>query len=361
MLNRTITAIDDNPTILLMLKNFLESVEFEVIPYENPLEALEFIESEPPDLIICDIDMPELNGFEVHQKLQEKPQLKMIPFVFLTALDDDENIIHGKEIGADDYITKPFKRETLIAAIRGKLKRLTDFKQSQHTEIEKFKKEIISILLHELRTPLTVIHGFTSLLVDSNIDIVKTQQLLNNIKSGGDRLKKLISDIEQITSLENNLYTEKMVEFQLNQLMQQIIRIKKEEIETKKLQLFVSISEELSPLTGYWMMLEDGINRIMDNAIKYNKEEESINIRLHEEDKSIILEISDTGLGIPEEHQDKIFNKFYQVDRQLNEQQGMGLGLTIAEKSIQINKGSIELKSEVGIGTTIKITFPLNN
>ena len=109
------------------------------------------------------------------------------------------------------------------------------------------------------------------------------------------------------------------------------------------------------------MMLEDGINRIMDNAIKYNKEEESINIRLHEEDKSIILEISDTGLGIPEEHQDKIFNKFYQVDRQLNEQQGMGLGLTIAEKSIQINKGSIELKSEVGIGTTIKITFPLNN
>lgn len=187
-----ILIVDDEGQILDSLQEMLSLEGYQVLTASNAFQALELLEKHHLDLIISDVNMPKMNGYEFYRRVKDQPRLQAIPFVFLSALCDTKDVIAGKELGADDYLSKPIGAEELLATIKGKLKRAEQMRASVNTQLTALKNQILQTLSHEFRTPLTTIRGFSSILLDERIHYspLELQEFLKIIKTGGDRLQR---------------------------------------------------------------------------------------------------------------------------------------------------------------------------
>jgi len=161
-----ILVVEDDLALLEGIRELLELTEYKVITAMNGQEALDVLEKQRPDLIVSDIMMPEMDGYEFHEKVSEQPQLNAIPFIFLTARGEKADIRRGKDIGVDDYITKPFDDEDLLVGVRAKLSRWDGLRKQRDEEVSDLKSKILLTLSHEFRTPLTYIINYSDLLAE---------------------------------------------------------------------------------------------------------------------------------------------------------------------------------------------------
>ncbi len=159
-----IMVVEDDFALLQGIRELLELTNYKVVPASNGVEALELLNRFRPDLIVSDIMMPEMDGYEFHNKVRERVELLTIPFIFLTARGEKVDIRRGKSLGADDYITKPFDDEDLLVAIEAKLARWQSLREQQDEEISDLKHKILLTLSHEFRTPLTYIINYAEIL-----------------------------------------------------------------------------------------------------------------------------------------------------------------------------------------------------
>ena len=150
-----ILVVEDDLALLEGVRELLELTDYSVLTAANGREALDVLETQCPDLIVSDIMMPEMDGYQFHEKVSEQPELSAIPFIFLSARGEKTDIRRGKELGADDYITKPFDDEDLLVAVRAKLNRWENLRQHRDDEVADLKSKILLTLSHEFRTPLT--------------------------------------------------------------------------------------------------------------------------------------------------------------------------------------------------------------
>jgi signal transduction histidine kinase len=366
MTERTILVVEDNPTMAEGISDVLEMEGYQVIQAGNGVEGLKRLKEKSIDLILADIMMPLLDGYGFHAKVRENPEWKGIPFIFLTAKGQKEDIRTGKKLGADDYLTKPFDPTDLTIAVQNKLRRAGEMQQAAEQRLESLKHNILNALSHEFRTPLTYIQGYTDLLLDGDPatepEIYK--DFLQRIQAGSRRIHKLVEDFIFLVSLESGEVASAISEGSLKSDLMPAIRAEvsnfKSRIAEKGIALHTEWPPGLPPVVAYAPMISNALSRLLDNAIKFCPPEDGqIWVSVAAAGGEMRISIRDNGMGIPPEEQAKIFDRFYQVNRDLYEQQGVGLGLSIAQSIVELHDGRIKVQSAADEGSTFTIVLPV--
>lgn len=359
---KQILVIDDEPGNVFVLKERLEKGEYEVITAENGEKGLKIAQSKLPDLIICDIMMPNMNGYEVANHLKNNPKTATIPFIFLSAKSDPKDIREGMMFGADDYITKPFSGKELLSVIKTRLEKRELFEKN----ISSLRQSISYSLPHELQTPLTGILGFTDILIEEYKSI-KPKQILEtakNIKESAVRLNELVQKI---------LYSIKL-DLALKDIDQLHVFRKERTPRTKKIieDTSLSVAEEFNRKDDLQIEIESAelciseshlkrlVTEIASNAFKHSKEKTKVTINGSMADRSYNLYVIDNGIGMNDEQISGI-GEFTQFDRLSFERKGTGLGLAISNKIVELYGGEIEIDSIPGKQTMIRIALPAEN
>lgn len=360
---------------LFQMPGLLEKVgidyEVEVKTANNGQEALAIMADYTPDLIVSDIMMPVMDGYEFLRKVQENPQWLYIPFIFLTAKGHREEILDGQLRGANLYITKPFASIELLELIRSQLDRSFQRQLTNQQNIANLKKGILQILNHEFRTPLTYVTAYYEMLSDSVNrfpDNHNFQEYLRGIQAGCVRLTKLIEDFILVIELRTGEYKSKYqrrarLVTTINSLVQTAVQKYEEEAARKGIEIVLSLTPDLLPVHGDLNSLQAIFDRLLNNAIKFTspKKGETSKIQISTEcrDNDVFISFCDEGIGFPQDSSKQIFELFYQHNRSLMEQQGAGTGLTIAKGLVELHNGRIDVTSQESVGSTFTVVLPV--
>jgi signal transduction histidine kinase len=363
-----ILVVEDDFALLEGIRELLELTGYRVIPASNGVEALEKLNHYKPDLIVSDIMMPEMDGYEFHSKVRERVELLTIPFIFLTARGEKVDIRRGKSMGADDYITKPFDDEDLLVAVAAKLSRWQSLRDVQDEEIADLKHKILLTLSHEFRTPLTYIINYAEILdmEEEGLSSEDFAEFMQGIKRGAVRLNALVEDFLALVELQTG-EARQAYYYRRTRLDDPVawlrIQVRQQESLAQEagLELVIDVDEDLPSFVVDEVYLSDALRRLLDNAIKFSRDNsKQVSFSAKAVDGQVQIVIIDEGIGIPEDELDQLFDIFHQIDRAKNEQQGTGSGLAIAKGIIEIHGGEIQVKSELGVGTTMLINLPVD-
>jgi signal transduction histidine kinase len=365
-----ILVVEDDFQNRQLINIYLSRSHYDVTLAVNGFDALEKLKQFTPDLIVSDISMPNMDGFELYDQVKKLEHLRSIPFIFLTAHSDIEKRRHSKEIGSDDFLTKPIEQEDLLVSIRGKLKRVQEIRSSAHhqamNEVDHLKREILSTITHEVNTPLFIIKLTTNLLLDDSMEFKPTelQELLMRIQRSGERLDGLLKDflISARIAAGDAIkeFKEAKQEVDVSYILRHLLPKLEKMASAVGIRLTADLGTPLPPVEIHVDQFADVIERLVHNAVKFNKPQGTVHIRCEQDDEDVFIRIKDTGIGIPADKISYIFEKFYQVNRSEMEQQGAGLGLPIARDLAYINRGDLTVRSSEGEGSEFTLRLPIN-
>ncbi|MDP1677081.1 MAG: ATP-binding protein [Bacteroidota bacterium] len=358
-----ILMVDDEESLTEIVGSVLESEGFTVLLAKNVDKGIEHLNVTTPDLIISDITMPGKNGFDFFAHVRTLPHLQHVPFLFLTAHSDPESILVGKEIGSDDYLTKPVDFHLLLSTIRGKLKRKDQLNKAVNFQTDKMKHDIFRLITHEMRTPLTSILGATEMLSDSQNDYSPKEltDFLHMLQNSSKRLNVMVDDFLTVTKIESGEINREM-EVHISRLnphliIDRIISDYEYQCSHQHITIKNLIPDATFAVFMYAPHLENILRRLIDNAIKFSHPDGVVTVALKESD-SFKFSVTDNGTGIAEDKKIVIFQKFGQIDREKHEQQGSGLGLFIAYHLAKLNGGELSFESVEGKGSTFYLKVP---
>lgn len=359
-----VLVVDDNPLILNVLKGLLGSEHYQVYSAENGVEAQHLIEKKSVDLIICDVMMPEIDGYELHRWVRQRPECAHIPFLFLTALDDGAEINQGRETGVDDYLIKPFEPRDLLSVVKGKLARAKGLKNISDERYESYRKRVVHTLSHEFRTPLVAINTGTELLIEQSekLDLGKAKQLLEAIRRGGMRLERLVSDfmvLQQIEAgLAGRLVAQRAKCVDVHELIQEFVEKYPEKSESAH-PLTVLCSANNCRVRVYPIFFDDILSRLVSNGEKFSPAGAPVELCVQRRTGEVAIEVLDRGSGIDLAKVREALDVFGQINREKYEQQGGGLGLAIASRYAHLHGGRVELDARDGGGTVARLVLPI--
>lgn len=403
-----IVAIDDNPDNLISLHALINEAfpNAEFYMETNGMQGVELVSVKHPDVVLLDVVMPGMDGFEVCKSLKADPEMRDIPVVFLTAIKGDkEHRIHALNVGAEAFLAKPIDETELVAQIRAMVKirkanedkrneneRLNNLVRIRTQQLEKeleerkqimadlvaakeraeqgdrLKSAFLANMSHEIRTPMNGILGFTELLESPDLSGEEQQEYVRIIQKSGKRMLSILNDIIDISKIEAGMMNVNIGESNLNNQMENVYNMLKPEAESKYLRFsFVNAF----PLNRAYIKsdkekLYSVIINLVKNAIKYTDNGEvEFSYKLvegkSEAPSELLFCVRDTGVGIPKERQEAIFERFIQADiADLHGREGAGLGLSITKAYVEMLGGKIGVESEVGKGSLFYFTIPYN-
>lgn len=362
----TILLVDDDPGILEGVADFLALSEYKVLTATDGHAGLRIMQQATPDLIISDIMMPNMDGYQFFEAVRSRPEWVPIPFIFLTARGQRSDINLGTTLGADYYLVKPFEPEDLIAAIEGRLRRVQTIEAALRTDIDNIKQQLITIFSHELRTPLTYIYGYVNLLKEQygTLDEATVLEMLGGIQKGANRLVGLVEDLMLMVRLDSGVVemeiTLRSEPVPLSQILAGITNNFAPLLDRHNTTLTIDVPSEVR-IMCIIEYIQIAVSRIVNNGIKFSDRangQVSITGDYHDDDGMLYLTITDNGIGIAADQKELIFERFQQADRNVLEQQGVGLGLAIAHELVTLHKGRITLESAPGAGASFTIILP---
>lgn len=373
-----ILLVEDDPSMLDGMSDLLQVMdigyEVNILTASDGLRALEVMSEQTPDLIVSDIMMPKVDGFQFLQEVRKNPSWVHIPFIFLTAKGEKQEVYQGRVSGADLYITKPFNSSELLELIKTQLDRAFQLRLTHQQNMDNLKKGILQILNHEFRTPLTYVTAYYEMLADSVnkfTDGLNFQEYLRGIQAGCIRLNRLVEDFIQVIELRTGeaqaAYEQHAQPIDdLDTLLREAIEAKQEQADRRNVHVHYHIESNLPSVFGDRRSLLEVFHRLLDNAIKFTyahhlhqEGDGNVFIATAVKANEIHISIKDEGIGFPSRIQNKIFELFFQHNRGLLEQQGAGTGLTIAEGLVKLHKGRIEVESQQDVGSQFTIVLPI--
>lgn len=363
---KTILLIEDNLSIRETILEMLTQEDFTVIEAENGKIGVELALKYLPDLILCDVIMPELDGYGVLEQLRQNVVTSTIPFIFLTALSDKIDTRKGMELGADDYLTKPCSLKAVLKAIDTQLQKQSQRQKESQIQLEELKEKISYFLPHEIRTPLNGILGFCTLLMSEwqELEESEIEEMLDSINNSGKRLYRLIQNFvlyQELKEIARNPQKVNELRCDRTNLAKQLIiepalEIAKQAKREKDLQLELTIPElSVSIASNLFQKL---IEELVGNAFKFSASGTKIRVCTTFSEQNFILSITDRGRGITAEQIAQI-GAYIQFDRKTYEQQGSGLGLIIAKSIAEIYGGSLQIESIVDRETKVDVYLPI--
>lgn len=360
---KKILVIDDEEYLRDMVKIALVDRGYEVTEADNGSTGIEIARRELPDLILCDVRMERVDGYLTLATLRGEPATASIPFILITGMADAAGMRHGMELGADDYLPKPFTIDALYAAVDARLKKAAATREDAEKKLSALRDNISLMLPHEMRTPLNGILGFAELL-HTGADGMSPQEVAEmgkDIFDSGKRLERLIENFLVYVQLEIAADDPAKVEALLSRKVADAARVvgakataqaelagRADDLYLELAPLAVPMSEEhLSKLT----------EELVQNALKFSKRGTPVNVALSESAGNVVLTVTDRGRGLSPEQIARI-GAYVQFDRQSQEQQGAGLGLIIAKRITELHAGLLTITSDAANGTTATVKLP---
>ena len=359
-----ILIVEDDISMARGIRDVLEMAGYIVEVTDNGRRALIILETFRPQLIISDIMMPEMDGYELLDKVRSRSEWVTIPFIFLTAKGQRTDIRVGKQLGADDYLVKSVDLDDLLVVVRAKLDRALALNQRTQGEMANLKNSILNTLSHEFRTPLTYITGYVDLLQEGSWGPEDLQRFLARIKGGSARLNKLIEDFLLLVRFETNdvkqSYDMDKAPFSnWAAMLDRIFADFRDQADHHKVKLEADLQPELPLIEAHEGLLDNAFRRLVDNAIRFSKPQGGrVTVEVKAVDKWVVARVIDQGIGIPPAELPKMFDRFHQVNRERMEQQGAGIGLAIVKSTIELHKGQIECLSQEGVGSEFSVRLP---
>ena len=355
-----ILVVDDNEMNRDLLSRQIKRQGHEVMTAPGGAEALEMLREQPFDLVLLDIMMPGMNGYEVLERLREDEDLRRIPVVVVSALDDIESVIRCVELGAEDYLFKPINRTLLRARVDACLekRRLQEKEVGYLKQINQLKDEFVRMVSHDLKNPLFVITGYLYILETGNyLANDEGKAFLAEIRRGATRMQTLIEDLLDLNKINSGLSI-KPEAVQINELLQNELSQLSLLAEEKQISLVFSPGPDIELAIDPNRMTQV-LTNLISNAIKYTPEGGSIELSSAATAEHAMIKIADTGYGIPEEAIPHLFEKFYRINRAEHMQsEGTGLGLAIVQAIVTQHHGTIQVESQLGVGSTFTILLP---
>jgi signal transduction histidine kinase len=365
-----ILVIEDERQIRDEVMDWLQFEGYEVTGAANGRLGLEAAIRDIPDMIVCDIAMPEMDGHRVLLEVRSNPRLLNVPFVFLTASASHDSVRKGMDMGADDYLTKPFTHAEVMNAIRSRLEKkiARDNQTQEHMSIlnsslsaerEKLqlKSRLVAMFSHDFRNPLTSILSSNDLLRTYGTHLVEERKQLHydRIEGSVRLLLQMLDDMLMIAQLESGHleYTPSLID--ISSYLESIVNDFR--LISGETHSFSYFSEVLTTVEIDQKLFRQIATNLISNAVKYSASGSEIKVTLTENKDQLELVVQDKGIGIPEEDLPHLFEAFYRGSN-AGEVKGTGLGLANVKQAVEIHKGSIKVQSEVAKGTRIIVQFP---
>jgi two-component system sensor histidine kinase/response regulator len=367
----TIMVVDDSPANLKLLEEMLRTHDYRVVQFPRGSMALKAAAKNPPDLILLDIMMPEMDGFEVCQQLKADENLKHIPVLFISGLDGTNDKIKAFAAGGLDYVTKPFQEAEVLARVKTHIelhrqKQRIEIQNQQLKEdhdqlcrLETLRDNMVHMIVHDLRSPLAGILGYAEILATEmeRLKNEKSEKFARQILSAGGRLREMVTTLLDVSRMEANEMALDKKPCDLREVVANAITSLGSLVNNSSV-LFDSPENEVSAICDP-EIIQRVVANLLANAIKFTGRRGKVQISLDCLPRSIRVTISDTGPGIPAQYHKHIFDKFTQVSAH-NEghSYSSGLGLTFSKLAVETHGGQIGVDSEEGKGSTFWFTLP---
>lgn len=369
----TILVVDDMPNNVSVLFSFLSQAGFKVLVAQDGRRALQTAEQAGPDLILLDVMMPNMDGFEVCSLLKTNEKTKNIPVIFMTALVDTTDKVKGFKLGAADYLTKPIQHEEVLVRINAhlnvyKLQRQLEEKnqqlQDQTLELEKRNLELEAFartVAHDLKNPLSAVIGLTEmLLMECTTVDIPTEDSIENLQYVGQASQKMLSIIDALLLLANTS-KQKMINTQPLNMLEIIEAVVQQRLAfmCKEVQGNIQYPREWPVAKGYAPWVEEIWANYISNALKYGGQPPHIELGAdYEKNGMICFWVRDNGPGLLPEAQAQLFTPFTRLHKDRAE--GHGLGLSIVQQVVQKLAGQVGVNSTFGQGSKFYFTLPTN-
>lgn len=360
--NMRVLIVDDTPANLDVLSRTLKPYRYKLAIAESGEQALKTAPHFNPDLILLDIMMPGIDGYETCVKLKKISSLKDVPIIFVTAKNDADDIVKGFDVGGVDYISKPFREKEVCARVKTHLQLQASLKAQEALNHQ--KNNFIGMAAHDLRNPLSAILGFTQLILE-DVDSLSPskesdKEMLKFIYSTSNEMLGLVNDLLDISAIEKGTLTLQKHDTQLITLLKNRMHIFEMSASQKNIALNLgcdeSIRANLDP-----NRVGQVIDNLISNAIKFSPAHSTITINTNQLTNAVEVSIQDQGPGIPSSEQENIFNAFHTLGtNSTNREKCTGLGMSIVKRIIEEHGGKIWLDSKEGHGSTFTFSLPLS-
>jgi signal transduction histidine kinase len=359
-----VIVVDDTPANLQLLTGMLKERGYKVRPVPSGKLALQAAKNDPPDLILLDIMMPEMDGYEVCERLKADDKLKEISVIFISALNETMDKVRAFGVGGVDYVTKPFQFEEVDARVRTHLelqrqRRKLKENYEQLRRLEELRDNLVHMIVHDLRSPLTGISGFLDLTLALEKETLTEDGLdyLQTAKRSTTAVIDMVSAVLDVSKMEAGEMKLHLVECDLVRIAADLVSGMQSLKEAREMIL----NAPPAPVT----VVADGdlllrvIQNLLGNALKFTPSDGWIRLGIEPDEDRICVTVRDNGPGIPAEYLEKIFEKFGQVEARANRQKhSTGLGLTFCKLAVEAHGGSIGVESEVGKGSKFWFVLP---
>ncbi|MEH2280370.1 MAG: hybrid sensor histidine kinase/response regulator [Nostoc sp.] len=362
-----ILAVDDTRDNLILVQAILESEGYEIDLASDGIKALQQIDQSPPDLILLDVMMPGIDGYEVTRRIRNNPAISYIPILLITAFHQS-SVVEGLDAGADDFIRKPFDTDELLARVRSLLRLKHSLDEQQ--KMARQREDFVSRLTHDLRTPLVAADRMLNLFEMETFCKISPEmkQAIAVMIRSNQNLMEMVNTLLEVYRFEAGKKTLNWEECDLREISQEVVSELSPLTSEKGLTLEID-TRELEPLSqnagivmGDRLELRRVLNNLIANAIKFT-DTGGITIRIFEtspapgNSNSVKIEVQDTGYGIAPEDRATIFERFRQGR---NKRSGSGLGLHLSHRIVEGHAGTIQVASELGKGSLFTVQLPKN-
>ncbi len=345
----TILLVDDSPTILSILKEMLKGNGFDLLTASSGKEALTIAEKQPPDLILLDIVMPEIDGLDTCRQFKSHEQLSKIPILFLSSFEDIQNKMKGFEAGGLDYINKPVQREELIARVKIHLE-LKRLQEELYQKIED-KERLIHVLCHDISNPLTCISVWAELILGMN-EIEKNLNLSNRIQrilESAQQASEIIDHVREMERLSKQKNSLKLGPVSVKEVISNALLIFENQLKNKDItfKCFPALEElETEILAEKISFTTNVFNNLFSNSIKFSYPNSVITFIVEEKEEKVHLVLKDEGIGIPGDLLENIFNPGTSTSRSgTSGEEGSGFGMPLVKKYMDYYRGDILISS----------------
>ena len=361
-----ILIVDDVVSNVLLLKILLTNEQFQVCTANNGTTCIEIAKTELPDLILLDVMMPDINGFDTAVILKKDERTRDIPIIFLTALNTPQDLVHGFKVGANDFLTKPFNKEELVMRVNQQIslvaaKRIIEKQNAELKATLTNRDKMYSVIAHDLRSPMASIRMVLNLVVSSvSPETVGPElyTLLDQANRETEDVHDLLDNLLKWTKSQTGKLSVVKQVLDLNDIIPGVVEIFDAIAQTKRIKLDYQPTGSELKVEADNDMLKTVVRNFLSNAIKFSPEDSSIEIIMKEEGDYAKVSVRDHGVGISQERLGSIFHKG-ETTYGTGGEEGSGLGLQLCQDFARKNGGDCTVDSIEGEGSTFSVLIPL--
>ena len=365
MTGSRILVVDDSAMARRQISFFLRKDGYEVFEAKSGEEALWLVREVDPELVLMDVSMEGMDGMEACRHLKEDHDNSNLPVIFLSSKGEREEIVAGFKAGAIDYIVKPFHPSESLTRIRTHLrvKKLAELRERNILELKhlnKTKDRILRIASHDLRNPVAAIAGLAEFLKEDCSNMSAGQrEIVDCIDEAGKSVVMLLNELLDVSTLDSGQMDLRKEEVNICDLVRNLVPLFRGEAERKNLSLIFECSSQETAASVDRQQIRRVVDNLLSNALKFTPSGGSIKVRCRAETKGVVLEVEDTGPGIPEEEADRLFVEFGKTSNlPTGGEKSTGLGLSICQRIVMAHEGSINFENLPEGGTRFSVNLP---